>query len=116
MLKDYITHASSDTIKKIIQYKINNDKLLDYNKTYIALESFKLVNAKKIGICFSLINNEIKHFIRMKEENGKYKLISKRLPSDTKIYGGIDLDDVLLTIRNDYLHEINPKVYPLIEK
>lgn len=116
LLKDYITHASSDTIKKIIQYKINNDKLLDYNKTYIALESFKLVNAKKIGICFSLINNEIKHFIRMKEENGKYKLISKRLPSDTKIYGGIDLDDVLLTIRNDYLHEINPKVYPLIEK
>ena len=114
LLKDYITNASADKIKKIIQYKINTELINPtHNKTFFALQENIVTSAAKIGYCFCLKNNEIRHFIRFGED-GKRLKITKTIPNGKVVKGVSDLDNKLITIRNDYLHEIDPNVFPLI--
>jgi len=114
LLKDYITYASPEKIKKIIQYKINKEIITkEYNKTYFVLQENKVLNAAKIGYCFCLKKDEITHFIRIKEKGNRIK-INKSIPNEKIIRGVSPLDNTLIKIRNEYLYEIDPNVFPLI--
>lgn len=113
-LKKYITYASAEKIKKIIQYKINNETINSkHNKLYFALVKNKVLEAAKIGKCFCLNKSEITHFIRLNED-GKRTKISKTIPTVNLEVLTEGIDKVLIKIRNEYLHEIDPKVFPEI--
>lgn len=116
ILKEYTTYISPEKIKKIIQYKINNDLITpNYIKTYFALQFNKLIEAEKIGFCFGFSNDEIRHFIRY-SDGQKKEIINKRINVAKTITGTLEIDIDLLNIRNDYLHKIDPDVFPLIKK
>lgn len=120
LLNDSITYASHEKIGKIIQYKIKKTYDINtsinptYSKSYFCLSSKVIINAAKIGMCFELNNNEIRHFIRLLGENNTKKQITGRIPKEDKLNARYDLDSILITIRNEYLHEIDPKVFPII--
>lgn len=114
LLKNSISYASSEKIKKIIQYKINHESINPmYNKTYFVLKENIVANAAKIGYCFGLKNNEIIHFIRLSVD-GKRQKITKTIPNGKVVKGADELDNIIIAIRNEYLHEIDPKVFPKI--
>lgn len=120
LLNDSITYASPEKIGKIIQYKIKKTYDINtsinptYNKSFFCLSSKVIINAAKIGMCFELNNNEIRHFIRLLEENNTKKQITGRIPKVDKLNTTNDLERILITIRNEYLHEIDPNVFPII--
>lgn len=115
LLKDYITYSSPKKIDKIIQFKINKETInKKHSKLYFALINNIIIDAAKIGKCFCLSKEEINHFVRFKKGKTRIK-IDKNIPSVELEPLKEGIDKILIKIRNEYLHEINPDIFKLIQ-
>ncbi|MDD4704081.1 MAG: hypothetical protein PHE28_07105 [Bacteroidales bacterium] len=115
LLKDYITYSSPAKIDKIIQFKINKETInKKHSKLYFALIKNITIDAAKIGKCFCLSKEEINHFVRFKKGKTRIK-IDKNIPSVELEPLKEGIDKILIKIRNEYLHEINPDIFKLIQ-
>lgn len=115
LLKDYITYSSPAKIDKIIQFKINKETInKKHSKLYFALIKNIIIDAAKIGKCFCLSKEEINHFVRFKKGKTRIK-IDKNIPSVELEPLKEGIDKILIKIRNEYLHEINPDIFKLIQ-
>ncbi len=106
-LSDYITYASPEKYKDIIE----NNNFGTQTKKYIKLqkEYDSHVNLKRFAFIFELELSDIKNIFKGKDVN---KLKSVSLKENEK---KTDFYDALISVRNSHLNKINPQKYPKIE-
>lgn len=111
-LKEFVINASSEKYKKIIEFKLSKKSLntKEYSKCYIVVNTGKKIDIYRIGKCFELTNDEIRHFIRFKNGNN-IEVIRGRITKEEINKDSGRLQAALCSIRNEHLYNLNEKLY-----
>lgn len=115
LLKDYITHASSNKIKAIINYKINNKNFNNIDgRSYFIMKSNIKRDICKFAQCFNITLKEAEKIF--KTTNKKPINLNPKDSVSINMLDPSDFEKALIEVRNECLHKINPEKFKLLKK